>query len=481
MNKDEPVGSAVISAPTFNIAAMEADFQSLSSSVTKDLEIELREQRIVPFIIDITKPMAPVKPLLAIGGATVCSAGNISAIVGEAKSKKTFLTTALVASAFAYPFSDSLAFENVSYNPNLTVLWLDTEQSEAHVRKVIERINKMSGITRIGEEVDCRLTVLGLRELAPNERRDVLRDSLYVRHPDIVVIDGIADMMFNTNDIEEADNLIGELMALSTAYNCHIINVLHTNPGTDKARGHIGSSLQRKSESVIYVHRDNDISIAEPQFCRNEPFERFAFTVNDMGLPEMCSLPTELTSKEDEVCDIIRTYYGGSVERSVLANKLIETLGLGRTTASMRISRAVRKGILELDEQTKIVRLPSHIGAKVSHVTSSQACDDRVTVTPNVTNVTNVTTPHACDSVTCDNKFNQSNNSNYLNNYHYESKNTDNQDSGSATYRGDGEDFDAELDEDPFPDYDPYDYDYGDNDCGYSSYSCDYSCSPEDD
>ena len=36
------------------------------------------------------------------------------------------------------------------------------------------------------------------------------------------------------------------MMALSTEYNCHIMNVLHTNPNSDKARGHIGSTLQRK-------------------------------------------------------------------------------------------------------------------------------------------------------------------------------------------------------------------------------------------
>ena len=35
--------------------------------------------------------------MIAIDGSCLCSAGNISAIVGEAKSKKTSLTTALVA------------------------------------------------------------------------------------------------------------------------------------------------------------------------------------------------------------------------------------------------------------------------------------------------------------------------------------------------------------------------------------------------
>ena len=47
--------------------------------------------------IDITKPYIEAEPMIAIDGSCLCSAGNISAIVGEAKSKKTSLTTALVA------------------------------------------------------------------------------------------------------------------------------------------------------------------------------------------------------------------------------------------------------------------------------------------------------------------------------------------------------------------------------------------------
>ena len=37
-------------------------------------------------------------------------------------------------------------------------------------------------------------------------------------------------------------------MSLSTKTNTHISCVLHTSPGSDKARGHLGSSLQRKAK-----------------------------------------------------------------------------------------------------------------------------------------------------------------------------------------------------------------------------------------
>ena len=155
MSTTTTVGVSAISAPKFNIATLERDIEALVANGTKDLEFELRKERIDPYRIDITKPYIEAEPMIAIDGSCLCSAGNISAIVGEAKSKKTFLTTALVASAIAYRFKATQAFKNISNNITLNVLWLDTEQSEGHVRKVIDRINTITGVKRTNMEDEC--------------------------------------------------------------------------------------------------------------------------------------------------------------------------------------------------------------------------------------------------------------------------------------------------------------------------------------
>ena len=356
MSTTTQVGASVVPAPKFNIDALERDVEALVSQGVKDLEIELRKERLDPYRVDITKPYIEAEPMIAIDGCCLCSAGNISAIVGESKSKKTFLTTALVASAIAYKRKDSKAFKNISNNITLNVLWLDTEQGEGHVRKVIDRINTITGIKKVGIE-DSRLNVYALRELAPAERRTLLLDALYTLRPNLVVIDGIADMQRDTNDLRESEALVGELMALSTQFNCHIICVLHTNPGTDKARGHTGSALQRKAESVLYVHRVDDISVVEPQFCRNEPFERFAFMVDEDGLPQLCDLPVQSSDANSVVVDTLQTHFGGSVERKVLTNKIVELQGVSHDTARMRIGRAIKSGLLE--QHNNIVRIAS--------------------------------------------------------------------------------------------------------------------------
>lgn len=354
MSTTTTVGASAISAPKFNIAALEREVEALVAQGTKDLEFELRKERIDSYRIDITKPYIEAEPMIAIDGSCLCSAGNISAIVGEAKSKKTFLTTALVASAIAYRFKNSQAFKNISNNVTLNVLWLDTEQSEGHVRKVIDRINTITGVKRTNME-DSRLNVYALRELDPLQRREVLYDALYTLRPNLVVIDGIADLQRDTNDLRESEALVGELMALSTQYNCHIICILHTNPGTDKARGHVGSALQRKAESVIYVHKVDDISVVEPQFCRNEPFERFAFRVNDEGIPYLTEQPLQSGDANSMVVEILSTYFGGNVDRKVLTNKIVELQGVSSDTARMRIARAIKSGTII--QEGNIVRL----------------------------------------------------------------------------------------------------------------------------
>ena len=73
------------------------------------------------------KPRAETACRLCRGGAV--KGRQRRAIVGEAKSKKTFLTTALVASAIAYRVKATQAFKNISNNITLNVLWLDTANS----------------------------------------------------------------------------------------------------------------------------------------------------------------------------------------------------------------------------------------------------------------------------------------------------------------------------------------------------------------
>ena len=316
------------------------------------------QSKVSSYKLDLEKELQAPDAVLTLGGCCVASRGNLSAVVGEAKCKKTFLASGFVASLLhlrkeARPFP-MIPTDNYFMD---RIIWVDTEQSEFHARRVADRITRMSGYPkREGGKGDPRIDYFTLREVDPKERFALLLEAIELIHPALVVVDGVADLQRNTNDLEESDRLVNLLMSLSTLHDCHILSILHTNPGSDKARGHLGSSLQRKSETVLYVHKVGEKSLVEPQFCRNEPFDRFAFRVNEEGIPELCDLPEEPSQPSGEVERILRDYYGGAVERTVLTDRVAELCSIDRHTATMRISRAIKRGDLECHE--KIVSLP---------------------------------------------------------------------------------------------------------------------------
>ena len=310
-------------------------------------KIELQEF-VLPHLVDLSKPAPIIKPIIEHHGLTIASLGNISAVVGAAKSKKTFLCTALVG---------GLLSENGDFGiePRLAkVLWVDTEQSQLHTRKVVERIHRLAGWNTTRN--NSLLHTLCLREIDPKRRADILYMAIELYKPQLVIVDGISDLMYNTNDIEESDRILGRLMALSTDYNCHILCVLHTNPNSDKARGHIGSALQRKAETVIFVHKVGECSVVEPQFCRNEEFEPFAFIIDEEGLPAECDLPKESSSSTNECVRIMEDNYPNGIERLVLLDRLQSDLGLSYSSAQVKVSRAIRSGLLR--NENKVIFLP---------------------------------------------------------------------------------------------------------------------------
>lgn len=297
--------------------------------------------------VDITKEVNPAVAILSIDGIGVATEGNISAIVGEAKSKKTFLCTALVAGVLNRRGEQVLGSDP---RPQTTVLWVDTEQSMTHVQLTARRVHRLAGYSLDQNEEQFKM--LALREIEPKMRTKMLFEAIEEYKPRLIVIDGISDLIYNTNDLEESEGLITTLMRVSSRLKNHIIAVLHTNPGSDKARGHIGSALLRKSESIIYVRKVKECSVVEPQFCRNEPFERFAFRINSEALPELCEMPSDQLNgkrRHEQVLSVLEELGSTMVERKVLLNKLKERFGCGEMAAYMRIKRAIESGAITVD------------------------------------------------------------------------------------------------------------------------------------
>ena len=169
------------------------------------------------------------------------------------------------------------------------MLYVDTEQSKCHCHKVLERILKLAGMPT-DQETD-RLVFFMLREYSPKQRRQIINHAL-AADPEIgfVVIDGIRDLMYDINSPSESVDLINDLMRWSSMHDLHIHTVLHLNKGDDNTRGHIGTELNNKAETILQVTKsqfDGNISEVKAMHIREREFQPFAFRINREALPEL--------------------------------------------------------------------------------------------------------------------------------------------------------------------------------------------------
>lgn len=303
------------------------------------------------FIIDLAEQVPDPQPIVRIWGNLIASRGNISVVVGLAKSRKTFLTCA-VASGFLSD-SEFLGFDTPATGK---VVYIDTEQSKAHVHKIARRILRSIGLPT--DRNHASLVVAALRELTPDQRKEATAEILRRYKPDLLIIDGVADLCNDPNDLHESEALTCELMRWSSEYDNHILCVLHSNPGGEKARGHLGSSLLRKSETVMLVKADGATSIVSPQYCRNEPFSEFAFQINAAGLPETCGVPAP-QPKEDIFAEVMEP--GKVYSHSELVDLLVERADIKAGSAKVKISRAVKAGIIVKNQAGGYYLLSSRI------------------------------------------------------------------------------------------------------------------------
>jgi hypothetical protein len=78
----------------------------------------------------------------------------------------------------------------------------------------------------------------------------------------MVVIDGIADLVRCANDETESVGVIDELYRLAGIYKTRIVCVLHFIPNGMKLRGHLGSELQRKAAAILSIEKDENPQVS---------------------------------------------------------------------------------------------------------------------------------------------------------------------------------------------------------------------------
>lgn len=207
------------------------------------------------------------------------SYGDFSCIVGASKSRKTFFKS-MIEAAYIGGKSNIYNPSIKGHNPNKKiVLSFDTEQSNYHVQRVQRRVLEL-----IGGNCEYYKT-FGLRGYTPKERFDfidwIVFESEYKDKIGLMSIDGFVDLVTDFNSLEQASGLTEKLLQWTAKGKMHCTGILHKNFGTSKPVGHVGSSVLKKAETVVFVEKNEETTIAKCEYSRNQPFKDIHFMVDD--------------------------------------------------------------------------------------------------------------------------------------------------------------------------------------------------------
>ena len=300
----------------------------------EDEDIRLLQQAELDLSIDIPSP----PPVLFQGDKVMISKGDFSVVVGAAKSRKTFCVSAMVG---AYLCASD--YMNMSSPADAgSALWIDTEQSIYHAARVARRVLRIAGLP--ANQNTERFRMLCFREYTPDKRRELTDKAIRLYRPALVVVDGAADLILDVNDSSESAKLATMFMDITKELNNHVVTVLHTNPGGDKPRGHLGTNFLNKAQALFIVRADGDISTVSVERCRDIAVDDFAFTINKEGLPVLASIP-EKSDKLDNLKAIF-SKYTQPIRVNDLKEDLIKNEGIKDSMAYRRIREARNSGLL---------------------------------------------------------------------------------------------------------------------------------------
>ena len=106
-------------------------------------------------------------------------------------------------------------------------------------------------------------------------------------------------MVYDINSPGESTRIISKLMQWTDDRQIHIHTILHQNKGDENARGHIGTELNNKAETVLLVEKDkgnSDISHVSAMHIRAMDFE----LLHSASTTEPCPNLRKVTSRKQE-------------------------------------------------------------------------------------------------------------------------------------------------------------------------------------
>ena len=276
---------------------------------------------------------------------------NISLVVAPPKCGKTTFVSIIIASVLGCGHK----FGRYEQKKGCKVLHIDTEQGEPDQQKNMQYIFDMCKEEKMTEkEFSQRYRSLHARQIRGIELIEKVEVEIIKYTPDLVVIDGVAQMADDIMSQPEAAKINDQLQLLAEAYKCNIMCVIHTpkmkrnETDTDLylPKGALGSMLYQGAYDIFTCVKNGEGKPESDQYFivihigRGKETPKLFF-VRD---PEKDGRPKpyyEIKAGDDKerVCNAIKTILtdNGNIglSKSDLINKLEKKLGKGFSRATL--------------------------------------------------------------------------------------------------------------------------------------------------
>lgn len=292
------------------------------------------------YFIDITKDYPEPPFLFYKDSVGFMPCGDISAVKAKSKNGKSHFCAILAAA-----FLGGRTFDVGTLEQTHSILWCDTEQAIYNTAKLLHKIYALAGLPT--DKQDSRIKVIYLRPKTPKERMRIISREAKRLRPTLVIIDGVADVCENFNDVIESGDTINVLMRISAEYNCHILCVLHENKNKDDEgmKGHLGTLLLQKASDVWQVKKDGDVFTATQTDTRNQPCDPVSFKLDQNGVPVKA---TTFNKSDEQLARLVGEVFADGKPRThtQLINDMKLCGAFSVSTAKRRVSDAKARGLI---------------------------------------------------------------------------------------------------------------------------------------
>ena len=258
--------------------------------------------------ITSTTVLPPMEFLFSLFDEPCFPRRELVAFTGRAKSGKTFVMSMLMVCCAVnelltfkrnVPATSSNAPQPSDVAPPLTVLWYDTEQSDNStqdilVNRIMPLFHRVMGPDKPFPE--HLFHIFNVRNIDRTNRETCFFEAIKHYEPDLVILDGIRDLVGDINNGTVAQDMMEKLMITAQEYNCCIVSVLHQNKSGDSRdpRGWLGTELLNKAYDVFATEKlmPQRIFMLEQLYTRKYDIEQqLYFKVDDQGLPYVIKAP----------------------------------------------------------------------------------------------------------------------------------------------------------------------------------------------